>query len=129
MAEIVLSTLNARYIHTAFGLRYLQANLGPLGARCRILEFTINQPTEQISERILAEAPKILGLGVYIWNATQTLALVKKLKSENPKLRIILGGPEVSHETEGQELVTLADHVIRGEADVLFRQCCERKSF
>jgi hypothetical protein len=30
MADIVLTTLNAKYIHAAFGLRYLLANLGPL---------------------------------------------------------------------------------------------------
>ena len=32
MADIVLTTLNAKYIHAAFGLRYLLANLGPLRA-------------------------------------------------------------------------------------------------
>ena len=29
MPDIVLSTLNAKYIHAAFGLRYLLANMGP----------------------------------------------------------------------------------------------------
>ncbi len=28
MPEIILTTLTAKYIHTAFGLRYLMANLG-----------------------------------------------------------------------------------------------------
>ncbi len=30
VADIVLTTLNAKYIHAAFGLRYLLANLGDL---------------------------------------------------------------------------------------------------
>lgn len=33
VAEILLTTLNAKYIHAAFGLRYLQANLGRLQPR------------------------------------------------------------------------------------------------
>ena len=37
MAEIVLTTLNAKYPHTAFGLRYLMANLGELRERARSL--------------------------------------------------------------------------------------------
>ena len=30
MVDIVLTTLNAKYAHASFGLRYLLANLGPL---------------------------------------------------------------------------------------------------
>ena len=69
MADIVLTTLNARYIHAAFGLRYLLANLGPLRAAAAIVEFDINQRPVDIAEALLARDPKILGLGVYIWNA------------------------------------------------------------
>ncbi|MBU6374939.1 MAG: DUF4080 domain-containing protein [Bdellovibrionales bacterium] len=124
--DIVLSTLNARFIHAAFGLRYLQANLGPLQARSEILEFTIQQSASIIAEEILSRSPRIVGFGVYIWNTVQTLEVVRALKSKNKELVIILGGPEVSHESDEQEIVELADHTIRGEADLLFRQVCER---
>ena len=33
MPDIVVTTLNAKYAHAAFGLRYLMANLGPLRER------------------------------------------------------------------------------------------------
>ena len=39
MAEILLATINARYIHAAVGLRYLLANMGELRERTRIVEF------------------------------------------------------------------------------------------
>src|SRR3989442_955152 len=61
MAEIVLTTLNAKYIHAAFGLRYLLANLGPLKPRAGILEFDINQRPLDIAEALLAHNPKIIG--------------------------------------------------------------------
>ena len=54
MADIVLTTLNAKYIHAAFGLRYLLANLGPLQANACIVEFDINQRPVDIVEALLA---------------------------------------------------------------------------
>jgi len=67
-----------------------------------------------------------MGFGVYIWNVTQTTEVVAMLKKLRPDITIILGGPEVSYETEQQEIVALADHVITGEADVKFAEVCRR---
>ncbi|MFM8359156.1 MAG: DUF4080 domain-containing protein, partial [Verrucomicrobiota bacterium] len=53
-----------------------------------------------------------------------TTELVGLLKRLRPDLTIILGGPEVSHETEPQEIVRLADWVITGEADLKFAEVC-----
>jgi radical SAM superfamily enzyme YgiQ (UPF0313 family) len=124
MADIVLATLNAKYIHAAFGLRYLLANLGDLRSRAALLEFDINQRPIEIAEALLAQEPRIIGLGVYIWNVTPTTELVSMLKRLRPEVTIILGGPEVSYETEKQEIVRRADHVITGEADLKFAEVC-----
>jgi radical SAM superfamily enzyme YgiQ (UPF0313 family) len=124
MPDIVLATLNAKFIHAAFGLRYLFANLGGLQPRAAIAEFDINQRPLDIAEALLARAPGILGLGVYIWNVAETTAVVAAIKRVRPDLTIVLGGPEVSYETEGQELVRLADHVITGEGDLKFAEVC-----
>ena len=125
MSDIVLTTLNARYHHASFGLRYLLANLGDLRDRAALREFTINQSTTEILERIVAEEPQIVGIGVYIWNAEQSLRLVADLKRVRPETVVVLGGPEVSYETERQEICRLADYVIAGEADIAFRELCE----
>jgi len=124
MPDIVLATLNAKYIHASFGLRYLMANLGELQDRACIAEFVINQQPLEIVEAILTHQPRIVGFGVYIWNVEQTSEVVALLKRICPNLIIILGGPEVSYETQGQEIVALADHVITGEADVKFADVC-----
>ena len=126
MPDIVLTTLNAKYIHAAFGLRYLLANMGELRERCQLAEFDINQRPLDIAEVLLALNPKILGIGVYIWNATETTKLVAALKRVRPDLHIILGGPEVSYETDQQEIAALADYVITGEADLQFAELCRQ---
>ena len=124
MPDILLATLNAKYIHASFGLRYLLANLGRLRARAHLLEFDINQRPVDIAEALLAQNPRIIGLGVYIWNVAPTTEVVAALKRIRPDLIVILGGPEVSHETGQQEIVRLADHVITGEADLKFAEVC-----
>ncbi len=122
MTDIVLSTLNARYAHASLGLRYLRANLGALRERSSIHEFVIGQKTEEIAERLLAERPRILGLGVYIWNVDEATRLVAQLKVLAPELIIVLGGPEVSHEASEQRICALADYVISGWGDVAFAE-------
>ncbi len=124
MADIVLATLNAKYIHAAFGLRYLLANLDELRPRTALREFDINQRPLDIAEQLLAENPRILGLGVYIWNVAATTEVVSTLKRLRPDLTIILGGPEVSYEWENQPIAELADYVITGEADLKFAEVC-----
>jgi radical SAM superfamily enzyme YgiQ (UPF0313 family) len=126
MPDIVLTTLNAKYIHAAFGLRYLMANLGELKPSAAIAEFDINQRPLDIAEALLAREPKILGFGVYIWNVTETTEVIAAIRRVRPDLTIILGGPEVSYETEEQAIVDLADYVITGEADLKFAEVCRQ---
>src|SRR5437016_2012795 len=125
MAKIVLTTLNAKYIHAAFGLRYLLANLGPLQSRASLVEFDINQRPLDIAEALLARSPRIIGFGVYIWNTAPTTEVVAAIKRIRPEVTVVLGGPEVSYETEAQPIVQLADHVITGEADLKFAEVCQ----
>ncbi len=133
---IILSTLNAKYIHASLGLRYLLANMARHGGeelrkRTVLREFTITRPTIEIVAALLAElgdAPdegrQIIGFGVYIWNVTATTEVVRQLKLARPNLKIVLGGPEVSHEWEGQEIVRLADYLITGWGDISFPKLC-----
>jgi radical SAM superfamily enzyme YgiQ (UPF0313 family) len=126
---IILSTLNAKYIHASLGLRYLLANMdrhGGAGLRERTVlrEFTIARPVAEIVAALLAEEPQIIGFGVYIWNVVQTTEVVRRLKQARPALKIVLGGPEVSYEWADQEIVRLADHLITGWGDVSFPKLC-----
>ncbi len=120
MTDIVLTTLNARYAHASLGLRYLRANLGALHERSCIREFVIGQKTEEMVEKILADNPRIVGVGVYIWNIEESTKLVAQLKVVRPDLLIVLGGPEVSYEVDQSRVCALADYVVTGWGDVTF---------
>jgi hypothetical protein len=102
------------------------ANLGPLADRAAMLEFDSQQRSVEIIEAILALNPKIVGVGVYIWNAGPSLQLVSELKRIAPHITVIIGGPEVSYEIDEQEICRLADFVITGEADRAFAQLCDQ---
>lgn len=126
MSEIVLTTLNARYQHSAFGLRYLMANLGELRARAEVVEFTISEAPAEILAAILERGPRIVGLGVYIWNVDQVTRVVADLKRLRPEIVVVIGGPEVSYDVDNLRIAELADYVIQGEADHAFREVCGR---
>jgi radical SAM superfamily enzyme YgiQ (UPF0313 family) len=121
-ADVVLATLNARYIHSAFGLRYLKANLGEFESRCDIQEFTLESRPEDIVEQLLNSQPKVVGFGVYIWNVVQTEKVVALLKAVAPEIIVVLGGPEVSYENDDQHIVALSDYVITGWGETSFRE-------
>ncbi len=124
--NILLTTINSRYHHSSFGLRYLYANLEELQPQAQIMEFVLGKNPRDIAESLLAKNPKIIGIGVYIWNTTQVLELVSHLKKIAPEVIVVLGGPEISYETEGQELYRLCDFVVKGEAEFLFRDLCRK---
>jgi len=127
VADIVLLTLNARYAHASFGLRYLMANLpAELRGRAAMLEFDVTQRSVDVLEAVLARDPKIVGVGVYIWNAEESARLVADLKRVRPDVIVVLGGPEVSYETDRQQIVADADYVITGEADLAFGELCAK---
>ena len=124
--SIILSTLNARYSHASLGLRYLLANMGELASVTRLHEFVIGVRAADVVEKLLADQPKIVGFGVYIWNVDELTHIVALLKRVAPHVTVVLGGPEVSHEAGDQAIVRLADYVVTGWGDITFARLCEQ---
>lgn len=125
-APIILCAINARYAHTSFGLRYLRAQLDPkIKPHTQICEYTISQNARDIVEALLKSGPggsqpSVIGLGVYIWNTDRVLEVLQLLRLVAPEVLVILGGPEVSHETQSQQILNWCDLVFCGEADLEF---------
>jgi radical SAM superfamily enzyme YgiQ (UPF0313 family) len=131
MSDILLVTINAKWIHPSLALRLLKANLGPLEDRCELLEFALRQPLGEQLAPILAARPRVLGVSVSIWNHRATLELLKELyKAWDADTRaypvVALGGPEVSHLPDNAEIFRYADYNIHGEGETAFRELCGR---
>ena len=123
---ILLTTLNARYMHTAFGLRYLHANMGKLHTQTKIIEFTIQELPINIVETLLRSQPKIIGFSVYIWNIAEITKTVAMLKQIAPDVIVVLGGPEVSHYPDVPNVTKLADYIISGPGEYSFKTLCQQ---
>ncbi len=119
MQKIILTTINAKYAHSSFGLRYLYANLNEYREVTSIFEFVKTDSVNEIAEKILMDDPLIVGIGVYIWNASEISKLVKLIKNVSPKTIVVLGGPEVSHSPLRVDFDS-TDYIIQGESDLEF---------
>lgn len=124
--NIILTTLNARFIHSAFGLRYLFANLGDLQKISLLKEFTIHERPIDIAEKLLQHNPKIIGFSVYIWNVSEISETISILKQIAPQVVIVLGGPEVSHLPDKPNVVDEVDYIITGAGEISFQSLCQQ---
>lgn len=114
--KTILSTLNAKYIHTSLALRWLYvANKDKFDIQFK--EYTIKEQLDKIVDELLATDPDVIGLSVYIWNVEQTNELISLLKNRNPDLIIIIGGPEVTYEPGFFLENWDVDYVISGEGE------------
>ncbi len=117
--HVLLTTLNAKYIHTNLAIRLLyELNCEHKGLEWK--EFTIKEPKDEVAAECAAY--DVVAFSCYIWNITQTLDVIKRIKAINPDTKILLGGPEVSYEYE--EIIALAevDYIIVGEGETPFKE-------
>jgi anaerobic magnesium-protoporphyrin IX monomethyl ester cyclase len=120
--KTVIATLNAKYIHTSLALRYLKAFCGS-DFDIDLLEFTIKDTPMNIVTDIILCKPDVVGFSCYIWNIEETIIVIDMLKKVNPKLKIVLGGPEVSYDVSyWMERLPQVDVIVVGEGEETFHQ-------
>ncbi len=126
--RILLTTLNAKFIHSSLALWYLYSYCRDLPVEFLVEEFDINQELHRIYGDILRQEPHITAFSCYIWNIEPTLKLVRMLKQVRPGLIVLLGGPEVSYDPAGLMAGHPAvDYIISGEGEVTFREFLQHR--
>lgn len=119
--NVVLSTLNSKFIHSSLALRYLKAYGEAHGQAYDIVEYTINMPVLHILSDITEHDIDVLGFACYIWNIEMTLHVVDMVKAVRPEIKIVLGGPEVSFTAdELLERCPNIDYIVQGEGEEAF---------
>ncbi|MGL5439471.1 MAG: B12-binding domain-containing radical SAM protein, partial [Filifactoraceae bacterium] len=127
--KVLLGTLNAKFVHTNLALRYLEEAIKSETIVDR-KEFTINEDQDGILYRILHGGYDIVAFSCYIWNINKILELASNIKKVEPRIKIILGGPEVSYESkELMEKNEFIDYIISGEGEESLRELIKALKF
>ena len=120
--KVVLTTLNAKYIHAALALRYLKEYVKADFPDIEICEYTIKDVPSRIVADLYTRQPAVVGFSIYIWNIEESIPLIQMLKKVLPSTKIVLGGPEVSYDTKHwMERIPEADCIVQGEGELPFR--------
>ena len=147
--KILLTAVNAKYIHSNLGIYSLKAyadqvlGLGEAGGRheraenrgigtgamdpakpsIELAEYTINHQLDQILQDIFRREPDVIAFSCYIWNIEYIRYLIADLGKILPDVPIWLGGPEVSFDA-AKVLGELpeATGVMKGEGEETFAQ-------
>ncbi|MFC0469367.1 B12-binding domain-containing radical SAM protein [Halalkalibacter kiskunsagensis] len=126
--KTVVTTLNAKYIHTCLALRCLKAYAEP-DFPLDMVEYTIKDPVMNIVSDLYDRKPDVIGFSCYIWNIEETIKVINMLKKVMPEAKIVLGGPEVSYDTkEWMESLANVDFIVIGEGEETFKQLLEEIS-
>ncbi len=120
--NIILTTLNAKYIHTNIALRYLKSYAMPEYIP-HIAEYTIKDPTMNIVSDLYQKEPDVVGFSLYIWNIEESIKVMRMLKAVKPDVKIVAGGPEVTYDYDyWMERVPEIDVIAIGEGERTFKQ-------
>ncbi len=121
--KILLTAVNAKYIHSNLAVYSLRASAGPYRPLVELKEYTINQQPDEVLGDIYRSHPDFVCFSCYIWNISYIRDLCTELKKILPEVRIWLGGPEVSYNAgEVLEKLPQAEGVFLGEGEITFRE-------
>ena len=122
--NIVLVSLNAKYVHKSLAIWCLKAGIEAYGNK-RLLpllfDSTIHVDMQQLADEILACHPSLIGLSCYIWNITKMYELINYIRLKDKKVKICLGGPEVSYnQIQVMKAHPEVDYILSGEGEETF---------
>ena len=95
MLRTKLVAINSQYVHSNLAVRMLKAQLPQ--PEVSWMEANVNQQEQWILQELLKGDPQLLCFSCYIWNIQTVLRLCEDVRAIRPEIRLMLGGPEVSH--------------------------------
>lgn len=121
--KIILTAVNAKYIHSNLAVYTLQSSAEKAGVFPEIREFTINQSKDSMLRSLFLARADVVCVSCYIWNISIVEDLITEYHKISPKTKIWLGGPEVSyHAEEMLEQYPFLAGIMKGEGEVTFRE-------
>lgn len=124
--KVLLTAINAKYIHSNLAVYSLRAYAGKYAQQTEIAEYTINQPMDDILSDIYRKRPDVLCLSCYLWNILYVEQLITEISKVLPGTQIWLGGPEVSYNAVSvMEQYPQVTGVMCGEGEETFLELME----
>lgn len=125
--KILLTAINAKYIHSNPALYSLRAYAGEMeGREIQIAEYTINHRREDILADLYRHKPDMIAISCYIWNWSMISLLLPEIPKIMPGVPVWLGGPEVSYDAE--EILgkfPMVTGIMVGEGEETFKELIE----
>ena len=121
--KILLTTLNSKFIHTNLAIRYLNQMVKDIeDIDVDIREYTINNELDFILKDIYVNNYDVILFSTYIWNVNDIVKICNNLKKVNKNVKIALGGPEVTYDSEeSMKKYDFVDYILYGEGELVFR--------
>ena len=121
--KVLLVAVNAKYIHSNLAIYSLKANSGIYESQVELMEYSINQYSEDIFRDLYQQKADIICFSCYIWNIGIIEQVAGWLHQVAPFTRIWFGGPEVSFDVkERLERCDFLEGVMYGEGEDTFRE-------
>ncbi|MBB6482477.1 B12-binding domain-containing radical SAM protein [Spirochaeta isovalerica] len=118
MKKIILAAINSRSSHsnpTLFAIRQMLKKEKDL--QTVLIELTINENWRDALAKLASQNGTLYLFSVYIWNREYIEKMIPLLKAILPDAKMILGGPEISHNIAYWEDKTWADILVSGQAE------------
>ncbi len=115
--NVLLAAVNSKFIHSNTAVYYLRQILVQNNIEADVKSFSINDEKHDILSGILESKPKVVCFSCYIWNITYVYDLCNALRKIDKKIKIIIGGPEVTYEPAEALNQSGADLIVRGEGE------------
>lgn len=96
--RILLTAINAKYIHSNLAVYSLKASAGKYEPQVELAEYTINHQADEIFAGIYRRKPELLLFSCYVWNRREVLEAAASIKKVLPHTVIWAGGPEVTYD-------------------------------
>ena len=122
--KILLTAVNAKYIHTCPAVYSLKAFAGKHGngkTQIGIAEYTINDRYQDVLSGILSHHADVIAFSVYIWNRDYICRLIRDIRKIcGQDVLIWAGGPEPTYDPETFLFREKADLCMLGEGEETF---------
>jgi len=108
--------------HFPISLGYIAASLAMHGIESALAEIDVITPRtgQEIANFVIDFKPEVVGFSVYQDNIALALALAKLIKTIDPRILVVIGGPQATFmPQEALRQMPAVDVIVRGEGEVV----------